>query len=60
MAKTSDAQLKANKNYREKNREKVRERSYFRIARMFIRNCENKKDLKELNELINQKIKELE
>lgn len=60
MAKTSDAQLKANKNYREKNREKVRERSYFRIARMFIRNCENEKDLKELNELINQKIKELE
>lgn len=60
MTKTSEAQLKANKVYREKNREKVRERNYFRTARMFIRICENIEDLKELKSLIDEKLKELE
>lgn len=59
MAKASEAQLKANKVYREKNREKVRERNYFRTARMFIKSCENIDDLKELKSLLDNKLKEL-
>lgn len=59
MAKASEAQLRANKVYREKNREKVKEKNYFRIARMYIRNYENIEDLKELKAILDSKLKEL-
>lgn len=59
MAKASEAQLRANKVYREKNREKVKEKNYFRIARMYIRNYENIEDLKELKTILDSKLKEL-
>lgn len=57
--KTSEAQTKANKNWAEKNREYS---SYLRSrssARSFIRNKATEEDLKELEQLIEERRKQL-
>ena len=57
--KVSEAQIKANKNWAEKNREYS---SYLRSrssARSFIRNKATLDDLEELEKLINERRKEL-
>lgn len=50
--KTSDAQIKATRKWEEKNRKKTTIQSYRRTARSFIRNHATEEDLKELEQLI--------
>lgn len=52
-------QEKAVKKYREKNREKTRLDNYRRNARLFIRQCDDLEDLKEIKEMLDDKIKEI-
>ncbi len=58
MAQT-EAQKRATKKYREKNKEKTRIDRYRATARMFIRNHAQLEDLETLEALINEKRKEL-
>ena len=60
MAKLSEAQIRAQKNYNAKNRE---QRAYWRdrsAARGFVKNKATVEDLKELEMMIKNKIKELQ
>lgn len=50
--KTSEAQIKASRNWEKNNPEKARYGSYKRTARLFIRKYAEKEDLQELEELI--------
>ena len=58
--KTSDAQKRASRNWEERNKKKARKDSARRSARSFIRNHADKEDLKELEQLIEEKRKQLE
>ncbi|WP_424685158.1 hypothetical protein [Enterococcus sp.] len=58
--KTSEAQKRATQAYREKNREKVRKQSAQSSARTFIRKYANIDDLKELEQLIDDRKKSLD
>lgn len=57
--KTSDAQIKASRNWEKNNRSKATINSYRRTAKMFIRKYAEIDDLDELQELINLRRKEL-
>lgn len=54
---TSEAQKKASRKWEEKNKEKARVDSYRRTARLFIKNHATEEDLKELENLIEEKRK---
>lgn len=58
--KTSDAQLRANRKWEDKNREKTRVDGYRRTARLFIRTHASIEDLEELEGLIAEKRKALQ
>lgn len=53
--KTSEAQLKASRNWEKKNRKKATIASYKRSARTFIRNHAEFEDLEELKQLIEER-----
>ena len=59
MTKVSEAQKKAVKAYRERNKEKTRVDNYRRTARLFIRSHATKEDLEELKALISEREKEI-
>lgn len=59
MAKLTEAQKRANKAYRERNREKTRIISLRSSARTFIRKYSDIDDLNELKELIKKRENEL-
>lgn len=59
MTKVSEAQKKAVKAYRERNKEKTRVDNYRRTARLFIRSHATKDDLEELKVLISDREKEI-
>ncbi len=62
MAQT-EAQKRANKKYREKNKEKTRIGRYRTTTRTFIRNHAEMKDLEEIKEMVaerEKKLKEIE
>ena len=53
----SDAQLKANKKWNDKNKDKQRVYRYRSYARKFIRDLATEDDLKELQELIDKRLR---
>ena len=53
----SDAQLKANKKWNDKNKDKQRVYRYRSYARKFIRDQATEDDLKELQELIDKRLR---
>ncbi len=55
----SEAQKRANKKYRQKNKEKSRVASYRTTTRMFIRNHAEIKDLEEIKEMVAEREKKL-
>ena len=57
--KTSDAQVRASRNWEKKNPERARKISYRSSARTFIKKWADLEDLEELKMLISQKEKEL-
>ena len=57
--KTSDAQIKASRNWEQKNKEKAKIGSYKRTARLFVNKHYNQDDLDELKKLISQREEEL-
>lgn len=57
--KTSDAQLKATKRWRESNKDKAKYNSYKSSAKTFIRNHATLKDIKELREMLKEKEKQV-
>lgn len=59
MTKVSEAQKKAVKAYRERNKEKTRVDNYRRTTRLFIRSHSTKEDLEELKILISDREKEI-
>ncbi|WP_019134822.1 hypothetical protein [Kallipyga massiliensis] len=59
MTKVSEAQKKAIKAYRERNKEKTRVDNYRRTARLFIRSHATMEDLEELKTLISEREKEI-
>ena len=56
MNKTSVAQLKANKKWNDKNKDKRRVYRYRSYARKFIRDLANEDDLKELQAMIQERL----
>lgn len=58
--KTSDAQIRASRNWENRNRRKTTIDGYRRTTKMFIRNHASEEDLKELEGLIEAKRKEME
>ena len=52
----SEAQLKANKRWNDKNKDKQRIYRYRSYARKFIRDLANDDDLKELRKMIDEKL----
>lgn len=59
MAKTSEAQIRANTRWKNKNKEKQRKYQYKSYAKSYIRNMTNTEDLNQLCELIDERRKEL-
>lgn len=57
--KTSEAQLKANKTWREKNKEKDRRDGYIRNARSIIRNHATLEDLEDFKIIIAERERQL-
>ncbi|MDK8278022.1 hypothetical protein [Peptostreptococcus anaerobius] len=57
--KTSDAQIKASRNWEQKNKEKAKIGSYKRTARLFINKHSSLDDLEELKILIKKREEEL-
>ena len=55
VKKTSEAQLKANRRWKNKNRDKLRNYQYGSYARKFIRVIANEKQLNELEILIKER-----
>ena len=48
MNKTSNAQIRASRNYEDRNRERTRINSYKRTARLFVKNYATNEDMQEL------------
>jgi hypothetical protein len=48
MTKTSQAQIKASRNYEKRNKESTRINSYRRTARLFVKTYATEYDMKEL------------
>lgn len=59
MNKVSEAQKRAKKKWEEKNKEKSRIDGYKRTSRLFIKKYANAEDIKELEELIEIRKKEI-
>ena len=59
MNKVSEAQKRAKKKWEEKNKEKSRIDGYKRTARLFIKKYADAEDIKELEELIEIRKKEI-
>lgn len=59
MNKVSEAQKRAKKKWEEKNKEKSRIDGYKRTARLFIKKYADVEDIKELEELIEIRKKEI-
>lgn len=57
--KTSDAQIKASRNWEQKNKEKAKIGSYKRTARLFINKHSRLDDLEELKILIKKREEDL-
>ena len=57
--KTSEAQIKASRRWEKKNRKKTTIDNYRRTAKLFIRNHADEKDLVELEDMINEKMKKI-
>ena len=55
--KTSEAQLKATRNWKKRNKEKTKIGSYRRTARLFIKTYATLEDIEELKTLIEERIK---
>lgn len=51
MKKTSEAQIRATRNYEKRNREQTRINGYKRTARLFVKTYATEEDMKELNEI---------
>lgn len=49
--KTSQAQIKATRNYEARNREQTRISSYKRTARLFVKTYASEEDMQELNKI---------
>nr|DAW39268.1 MAG TPA: hypothetical protein [Caudoviricetes sp.] len=49
--KTSQAQIKATRNYEARNREQTRINSYKRTARLFVKTYASEEDMQELNKI---------
>ena len=49
--KTSQAQIKATRNYEARNREQTRINSYKRTARLFVKTYASEEDIQELNKI---------
>ncbi|TGY55480.1 hypothetical protein E5340_05595 [Ligilactobacillus murinus] len=60
MSKVSKAQQRATEKYQAKNKEQQRVYRYRSYARKFIRDIANENDLKELQESIEQRLKEIQ
>lgn len=56
MPKVSEARLKANKKWNDKNKDKRRVYRYRSYARKFIRDLANEDDLKELQLMIQERL----
>nr|DAR92644.1 MAG TPA: hypothetical protein [Caudoviricetes sp.]DAS55863.1 MAG TPA: hypothetical protein [Caudoviricetes sp.]DAX98152.1 MAG TPA: hypothetical protein [Caudoviricetes sp.] len=48
MNKTSNAQIRASRNYEDRNRERTRINSYKRTARLFVKTYATNEDMQEL------------
>ena len=59
MGKTSEAQKRAAKAWKEKNRDKVRRQSYKDSAKLFIRTHSTEEELQEIESLIAERRKTL-
>lgn len=57
--KTSEAQIKAVKKWREKNRKKDKIDTYRRMARLYIRNHAEEENLQEVEEWVDERRKNL-
>lgn len=57
MAKISEAQLRANKKWNDKNKDKQRIYRYRSYARKYVRDIANEDDLKELRKMIDERLK---
>lgn len=51
VKKTSQAQIKATRNYEARNREQTRINSYKRTARLFVKTYASEEDMQELNKI---------
>lgn len=51
MKKTSEAQIRATRNYEKRSREQTRINGYKRTARLFVKTYATEEDMKELNEI---------
>lgn len=51
MNKTSNAQIRASRNYEDRNRERTRINSYKRTTRLFVKNYATNEDMQELNKI---------
>lgn len=58
--KTPESQIRATRKWEEEHREQTRKRNYRRTARLFVRKHSEPEDLDELQELIDNRRKELE
>lgn len=56
MAKISEAQLRANKKWNDKNKDKQRIYRYRSYARKYVRDIANEDDLKELRKMIDERL----
>ena len=56
MAKISEAQLRANKKWNDKNKDKQRIYRYRSYARKYVRDIANEDDLKELRKMIEERL----
>lgn len=56
MAKISEAQLRANKKWNDKNKDKQRIYRYRSYVRKYVRDIANEDDLKELRKMIDERL----
>ena len=56
MSELSDAKKKANKKWNEKNKEKSRKYQYRSLAKSYVRNYADEKDLRDRKQMIEDKL----
>lgn len=59
MTKLSEAQKRANKKWNDKNKEKIKYYNYRSYSKKFVRDMATAADLKELQDMISDRLKEL-